>query len=198
MTPKTGIIPPNGFHFVEKHGTVERKITGSSYTDVAEQLLRYRIANKIPVGQPMDEIVAYVCGTWPHFCTATAPQVHPKTSEPAFTIAVMEWLKRLWERQAARPQTLAGDGEVARRAAVCHGCSFQKDWADYGCGSCVSSVRQQSYVFRAGRETPQKVTGCSILKQDNNAACFAPASSLPDATEAQRAALPSYCWRKSA
>jgi hypothetical protein len=197
MIPKTSIVPPGGHHFIERHNGAEHKITGSSFIDVAEQLLRFRVANKIDVGQPLDEVNAYVCETWPHFCHAASPQVMPKTSEPSFTVAVMAWMKQLWERQAHVPRPLESETVANRRAEICHGCPLQRDWADYGCGSCVSSIRQQSFVFRAGKEPHRKVTGCSILKQENNAACFANVSSLPDMTPEQRAALPNHCWRKN-
>jgi hypothetical protein len=197
MIPKSGIIPPGGFHFFEERNGTRHKIEGHSYADVAEQLLRFRIANKIAVGQPMDEVNSYVCETWPHFCHAAATPVMPRTSEPTHTVGVLAWVRLLWERQALVPQPLENESTANRRAAICHGCQFQKDWADYGCGSCVDAVRKQSYVFRAGREVQPKVTGCSILKQENNAACFASKSSLPDMTPQQREALPNHCWRKN-
>jgi hypothetical protein len=196
MIPKTSVIPPGGHHFYQPLNGVKHRIDGASYTEVAENLLRFRIANKIDVGRPMDELNEYVCGTWPHFCSGAAPQVFPRTSEPAFTIGVLEWTKRLWERQSLNPQPLESEVTANRRAEICSKCPHQKEWADYGCGSCVASVRQQSFVFRAGRTTNRKVSGCSILKQENAAACFASLSVLPDATVAQREALPNHCWRK--
>jgi len=102
----------------------------------------------------------------------------------------------MWQRQALSPTPLVSDTEAQRRACICAECPFQKDWADYGCGSCVDGVRQRSYVFRAGREVTPKVTGCSILKQDNTSAIFAAKSSLPEATIEQREKLPRNCWRK--
>lgn len=197
MIPKEGIIPPGGHHYIERHQGTETKIVGHSYQDVAEQLLKFRIANKIALGQPLDDVRGFVCTNWPHFCTDNQPMVATRTtSEPSFTVAVMQWMATLWDRQARVPKNLVGDAEAQRRAAICQGCPLQRDWADYGCGSCVASVRQKGYVYRAGRETGIKITGCAVLKQDNTTAVFAHPDALPEATEAQRASLPHQCWRK--
>lgn len=193
MAPKEGIIPPGGHHFVESDG---HRIEGSSFKEVAEGMIRYRLANKLPLGQPMDELNQYVCGNWPHFCAQPAPEITGQvSSEPAFTVAVMHWLSRLWDRQSLVPTPLVSDTEAQRRAAICRECPRQQDWADYGCGSCVDNIRRRSYVFRAGRET-SKVTGCSILKQENQSAVFAAQATLPEPTQEQAAQLPNNCWRK--
>lgn len=199
MSPKANIVPPGGFHFVDRSNGEEHRIVGSSYQDVAEQVLRYRLANKLPVGQPLDEVFGYVCNNWPHFCSsASVPVPSPVSVKPSFTVGVMQWMARLWERQAASPRQLVSDTEAARRANICRGCPLQKDWADYGCASCVSSIRQKGYVFRAGRETGLKgVTGCRLLVQDNTTAVFADLASLPDVPVEVREQMPNNCWRKN-
>ena len=198
MTPKEGIIPPGGHHFIERVGETSHRIDGDSFRNVAERLLKFRVANKLPVGQPLDEVYAYVCSNWPHFCHVPSPEQQPRTtSEPSFTIGVLHWVTRLWQRQALTPAPLVSDTVAEQRAAICRACPHQRDWADYGCGSCVEGVRQRSFVFRAGREVGTKVTGCAILKQDNTSAIFASVSSLPEATPEERAKLPNHCWRKT-
>lgn len=198
MTPKQNVVPPNGHHFVDRSSGVEHKIVGHSYQDVAEKLLRYRLANKLPVGSPLTEVYEYVCSTWPHFCDATPQEVvYRTTSEPSFTVAVMLWMSKMWDRQARTPKSLVPDSEAIRRAVICQACPLQKDWSDYGCGSCVSSIRQKGFVFRAGRETGIKgVMGCGVLKQDNTTAVFAHLEGLPEAAEEQKLRLPNGCWRK--
>ncbi|NBW10607.1 MAG: hypothetical protein EBR82_21540 [Caulobacteraceae bacterium] len=198
MIPKQSVVPPSGHHFIDRSGGNEHRIIGSSYQDVAEQILKYRLSNRLAIGNPLQELYEFVCGTWPHFCDTAQPEAtYNVTSEPAFTVAVMNWMANAWSRQANTPNALVSDGEAQRRAEVCRGCPKQIDWADYGCGSCVASIRQKGYVFRAGRETGIKnVTGCSVLKQDNSTAVFAHLDSLPDATPEQMEKLPTGCWRK--
>lgn len=200
MIPKTGVIPPNGYHFIERHNGVERIINGTSYENVAEQLLKYRVSNSLPYGRPFEEVCEYVCSGWPHFCTDHAPaSPSPEATKPTFTIEVLQWTQMLWKRQAHIPQPLVSDIEANRRAEICKGCPFQKDWADYGCGTCVDSVRRHSTVFRAGKEVAgaKKPMGCSILGQENHAAVWAAKGSLPDMTPEQKNQLPTQCWRRS-
>ena len=59
MTPNEGVVPPGGFHFNETHGNASIRIDGSSYDDVAEQLLKYRLANKLELGRPKEEVLAF-------------------------------------------------------------------------------------------------------------------------------------------
>jgi hypothetical protein len=197
MIPKTGIIPPGGHHFIERHGTTERRIEGSSYDDVAEQLLRYRVANGIPLGQPRDEIVAYVCGTWPHFCAEQLSVPPPVSSKPGYIAGVTMWLQELAQRQAMSPKPLVGDEEANRRAEICRGCPLQKTWEE-GCGSCRDSIRRQGFVFRAGKDVSnaKKVLGCSVLFQENHAAAWAHKDVLPPVPEEDKARLPHNCWRR--
>jgi len=200
VIPRTGVIPPNGYHFIERHGDVEKIINGTSYENVAEQLLKYRVSNQLPLGRPYEEVCAYVCGTWPHFCTDQEPVgLVPESSKPTFTIEVLQWVQLLWKRQAHVPQPLVNDMEANRRAEICKDCPFQKDWSDYGCGTCVDSVRRQSLVFRAGKDVAgtKKPMGCSILGQENHAAVWAAKGSLPDMTPEQKAQLPAPCWRRA-
>lgn len=198
MTPNEGVVPPNGFHFNETHGATTIRIEGSSYDDVAEQLLKYRLANKLELGRPKEEVLSYVCTTWPHFCKEQLFQAPTTSIKPSFTIAVLQWMQKVWQRQSIVPQMLVSDMEANRRAEICRDCPLQRDWADYGCGSCIDQVRRQSIVFRAGKEVSNasKVTGCSILEQENHSACWAHRDTLPEATQEQKDALPNRCWRK--
>lgn len=172
------------------------RLDGQSYVEVAERLLKYRVANGLPLGKPLDEIHAYVCTKWPHFCNSNPRIEAPTSSEPTFAVKVMQWLQILWRQQALIPTQHVSEAEANRRASVCAGCPRQQSWADYGCGSCVDSIRRQSLVFRAGKETYAKPTGCSILGQENQAACWGALSVLPDSTPEQRQLLPTRCWRK--
>lgn len=198
MTPNASVVPPNGHHFIEKNGDTEVRIDGQSYVEVAEKLLKYRAANGYPLGEPLEEIYAYVCTTWPHFCNNN-PRIDPRTDgEAPLTIKMIGWLQDLWNRQALIPTPLVTSSEAQRRADICKACPKQQSWADYGCGTCVDTVARKSLVFRAGKEVigAKHLHGCSILGQENHTACWASKSVLPDTTPEQRQLLPAQCWRK--
>lgn len=196
--PKESIIPPGGFHFVERHADrPEVRIEGSSYRDVAAKMLQYRLANKLPPGDPLTEIYAYVCGSWPHFCDEHGPMPAPRADTAGHISAqILQWMNQLWRRQAGTPRMLADDTKARARAEKCAGCPKQIPWTDGGCGSCISSAQQVGYIYRAGRTTGLEKTllACSVARQDNATAVWS--ENLPDLTPEQRAALPDFCWRK--
>ena len=198
MIPNASIVPPGGHHFVEKNGETEVRLDGVSYEEVAEKLLKYRVTNRYALGEPLKEIYDFVCKTWPHFCNANT-YVEPRTDGDApLTIKCISWLRDLWARQALVPAMLVNENEANRRAEICRDCPFNQSWEDYGCGTCVDTVVRQSIVFRAGKEVyrAKYVHGCSILGQENHAACWASGKILPDMTSEQNQKLPSQCWRK--
>jgi len=93
MTPKENIVPPGGFHYKDPAGyTVE----GHSYQSVADNLMRYRVDNKLPVGNPLKDVFDYVCNNWPHFCTAHNPVLHGGNGKPSLASRVSMWLSNLY------------------------------------------------------------------------------------------------------
>lgn len=197
MTPKTGVVPPGGHHFIEKHGDTERRIEGGSYDEVAERLLRYRVTNGLPLGQPKVEVEQYVCSNWPHFCSDRAPVDSPVSSAPGFVAGVTMWLQQLNRRQASVPEGLVSEAEANRRAEICRGCPMQKSWHE-GCGLCIATVERQSLLFRADKKVSnaKDIQGCSVLFQENHAAAWAHKDALPEVPAEQLAQLPSHCWRR--
>jgi len=198
-SPKESIVPPGGHHFIEKReGHADVRIEGGSYKEVAENLLRYRLANKFSPGDPLREVYAYVCGAWPHFCDEPVPLATKGPSGPApahLSYRVLQFLNQLWRLQAGAPRELANDMLARARAEVCARCPKQQSWTDGGCGSCISQAQQVGYVYRAGRSTGSDsvLLGCRVLGQDNKTAVWS--TNLPDITPQQRAELPESCWR---
>lgn len=197
--PKESVIPPGGFHFIEKReGHPDLRIEGSSYRDVAAQLLRHRLANHVEPGDPLTEVFAYVCSNWPHFCDEAGPvstQI-PKSPNGHLSTQVLHWLNQLWKKQAGVPKMLVSDTKARARAESCANCPFQRNWTDGGCGSCIEAAKQVGYVYRAGRTTglENNLLACNITKQDNRTAVWS--DNLPDLTPEQKAALPNICWRR--
>ncbi len=199
-TPKESIVPPGGHHFVEKReGHPDQRIEGGSYKEVAERLLRFRLANGISPGNPLREVHDYVCGSWPHFCDEPAP-FHPTTASGGPTPShlsyrVLQFLNQLWRRQAGAPRELASDVLARSRAEICARCPKQQSWTDGGCGTCISQAQQVGYVYRAGRSSgiDSSLLGCRVLGQDNKTAVWS--TNLPDIAPEHRAELPAECWR---
>lgn len=194
--PRSSVIPPNGFHFIDHSTGVEKRIEGSSYEDVADRVLKFRLANGKEPGNPAAELIDYVCGTWPHFCSDDSPR-GPKTVTSRarhLSTRVAGWLATFYS--LARADAGVGGGESQRRAGICAQCPQNREYRDGGCGSCLESISRLFFVWRRDRPIPHeaKLGACGITSQLNAAAVMA--KTLPPLTAEQIELLPGNCWRK--
>jgi len=194
--PKENIVPPGGFHYVEQ-GT---RIESHSYQALADELLKYRLANKIPVGNPLKDVFDTVCTRWPHFCS-DAPHPTLSTGEGTVPLAsrVTQWMANLYRsaRTTAVADNFVSQGEADRRSAVCRQCPQNVEWR-MGCSSCVASTKQIGYTYRAGRRAAGEpsLRACNVLEQENATAVWIKAP--PTMTTEQARTIPPFCWRKQA
>lgn len=191
LLPKDNVVPPGGFHFME--GT--HRIDGHSYVSVAENLMRYRVDNKIDVGNPVGEVLDYVCSKHPHYCHEA-----PAQSNIPLPLAsrVAQWVAKLYAvLRGQKVETLFVDQKIANeRAAICSGCPNNQSWAG-GCGTCARDTRRISYTFRGGRstKTPNELLGCQVLGHDNATAVWLKTAPTVDPTAYEQ--LPDFCWRRT-
>ena len=191
--PKDSLIPPGGYHFVAEGLRIE----GNSYQDVAEKLLRYRLENSLPPGNPMAEVLNYICDTWPHFCSDTSP-VTPGNTKPAtsLTSRVTSWMAALYRtlRGTNIADSYVDQAEADRRALVCINCPFHTEWRR-GCSSCIEGTKRVGYTFRGGRQAANesKLMSCSIIGHEAQTAVWV--KTPPPLTAEEQASLPSHCWR---
>lgn len=191
------MVPPGGFHFVEKHDGVEVRIESHSVVAVAEALLRYRLNNGLPPGSPKDEVNQYICGNWPHFCREqdghSLKEGKPQSFETHLSRRLSVWMTRLWN---SGPNNEVKQSEADRRAAICVACPQNVDFRPGGCGSCVEGVDNLSFVWLRSRKTSldEKLHGCKACAQNNR--CAVQASRLPALSAEEHARLDLACWRK--
>lgn len=193
--PKSGIIPPGGFHFEDEHGRIE----GSSYHDVAEKLLRFRIANKLPLGMPLAEVIDYTCQRHPHFCHQAQATIGPSSPQkPAMSGRVIEWYAALYRslRGSDVSKNYVDQATADRRAKICLACPHHREWR-MGCGSCVDGARRIGHTYRAGRkaEYEAQLMGCEVVGHDCATAVWV--REAPPLSPEQQQALPILCWRKA-
>lgn len=195
--PKTSVIPPGGFHYIEKHGGIEIKIESSSHHAVAEAVLKFRLNNGIPPGNPQKDVNDYVCKNHPHFCTQTdEPYLSgaaPLSREQHLSRRVAEWMVSLFKLGSDNETTQTRANE---RAAICAACPLNKDYVPGACGPCVESTDRLSFIWLRNRKTPDdaKLGGCTAIGQLNRSAVQA--STLPPLQPGDVELLPTACWRR--
>lgn len=195
MTPKENIVPPGGFHYEDKANKF--RVEGHSYQSVAENLMRYRMTNKLPVGNPLKDVLDYVCGNWPHFCSQHNPPINGGNANPSLASRVASWLASLYRaaRTLGNDSNFVTQAEADRRAAICLACPQNKEWK-VGCGSCLQSAVQLGYTFRAGRKASEekRLLACDVIGQENATAVWV--KGLPPLSPSDYSKLPAACWRK--
>lgn len=196
-TPKTSVVPPGGYHFYETHDGLRVKIESDSYEALSAALLRYRINNGIPPGNPQQDVFDYVCNTWPHYCHDNDPYNKLVGREPSMgemlSRRVVVWMTKLWNAGASNE---VKNEEAERRAAICATCPLNVDYKAGGCGACLDGVERLAFTWLRTRKTTRdkELKACSATGALNR--CAVQAQSLPPMSAEQQVALHPNCWRK--
>lgn len=201
MYPKHSIVPPGGFHFVEKYAGTEIRLIGDSVDNLAANLEKYRLTNGIPLANPKQEIVDYICGNWPHFCNETEHTGYLDASLSAMLTSasrVAAWVTRLWNIGA---DNFVTPKEADRRAAICQTCPMNQDFRAGGCSSCVQGTDRLAFLWLSNRAvTDHKqwhaLKACRATGAHLQAGVFA--DRQPDMRDEEKLQLPAECWRKEA
>lgn len=194
--PKTSVIPPGGFHFIEKHNGVEIRIDSHSVEDTAKALLQFRLNNGIPPGNPQQDVFNFICGQWPHFChdnTADYMQTPVPVREEHMSRRAVNWMVRLWNLGANNEIPAS---EADRRASICANCPLNVDYIGGACAPCIESLDRLAFVWRRQRTTPDdaKLKGCRATGQLNVVAVQA--NQLPPLADGDLERLDAGCWRR--
>lgn len=188
-----GMVPPNGWHFFEGSTRLE----ADDFKGIIELILKNRLANGIPAGNPQQDYQNYLCSTAPHMCQGggpPAPANYAPTPSQALLTRITTWLTNLYEN-------FNGTGTVARseadqRANICAGCPKNVEW-EVGCPTCVSNAKRLGTIIRRGEDVGdyRHLKGCQILGHDNRTACVVQINNIWNTPETN-SQLPEFCWAK--
>lgn len=200
MYPKPSIVPPGGFHFIERHNGAEIRLTGDSVDTLAQAIEKYRLTNGVPLADPKQEVVDYICGNWPHFCNQNEPHAYLEGNRPDSTAGLAtrtaNWVTRLWNLGAGNH---VSDKEAIRRAEICTGCPMNKDFRAGGCSSCVQGTDRLAFVWLTRKQIPElklwhSLRACRATGAHLQASVFA--AKQPDATPEEALQFSPQCWRR--
>ncbi len=176
------IYPKDGFFFQETDGTI---IKATSWKGVAIRLISYRKRNRLPLGNPIEEVHAQACARDPQACHEDANPAMVKALKVASLKGrVLSWLSAL----KGRPHTFVDEGLMRARAQVCAGCPMHAPTAG-GCGSCKKAAKTARQEVLGGRPIDDRMAGCLVLGEDTavNTWILEPGVQNPE--------LPPCCWR---
>lgn len=179
------IFPKDGYHFVEKDGTI---IRGKSWNDVVARTSQYRKRNRLPIGDPVAEVNSQACDRNPVACQESPDPATQKALKVASLKGrVMGWLSSLRGR---KQELLFGDEQNMRaRADVCAGCPAHAGITG-GCGACKKALKELRTDLLGDRPLDSRVAGCTVLGED------VAVSTWIDQPTVDNPELPGCCWRR--
>lgn len=192
LIPIEGVIPPGGYHFQDKSGGAEVRIDGSSYANVAQNVLMYRMKNARPPGNALQEVYDYVCGNWRHLCREEMPRTVDMAGEP-LSSRMLAWLSDF--QSTAGADAGVDQNEANRRASICAGCP--KNIQFHGCSTCGEHIRSQTFIYLRNRTTPgsERIHACDALAEPLKLTVWS--AKLKPLVDGQRENVTDYCWRKA-
>jgi hypothetical protein len=188
------VYPQGGFRFVDPEGN---RFTGTTAVELSDMVREFRQRLGKPIGQPYDEVVAYLCQVDPTACYDT-PQPALRSNRPIgvttsaiFGAKVMRWIVRVAEAVGISQIPLVHKSVAIPRAKTCLGCPHQVSWKT-GCGGCDGNAIRMSLSVRQGRETPESnsLRACEILGEDTRTSIWLSQKPVVGAQ------LPKHCWRQ--
>lgn len=186
-----------GRFFIETDGT---KIQGASWSNVVKAVGSYRARNKLPAGNPEEDVRQQVCAREPGICREVAPpgapprppsQPVPASGEAQVRSRALGWLTSMRRHvgETGHPLGKVSNSEAARRASICRGCPMNKLFAR-GCSTCADVIADLRKRLAPDKNFDPALGGCQVLGADLKLAVFL------DEPPVSNGALPDRCWRK--
>lgn len=182
------VYPKDGYFFTEADGTVLRATNG--WKGVISRVISYRRRNKLPPGNPTDEVHAQACERNPDACRPDPDPVHKQALKVASLKGrVFAWGASLRARRASEPLPFVDAATMHARATVCAGCPAHAAISG-GCGSCKRALKEVRQDLLGGRAIDERVSGCTALGED----CAV--NAWLDQQTVENDELPGICWRR--
>lgn len=180
---KESIVPPNGWKIHTSGVLFEH----GSPDGLVDAITKYRIQNRLPVGDPLREVEDYFCTKYPSQCNgamAANTKEEPRKQQ-RFIDKVLAWAQAVYSSNTE----VVDDMTANNRSAVCHACVGQSEWQDQ-CPKCVADVRRLLIILRKGKEPViGGLKGCRFWGFDSKTACYM--KQQPTAPEGH---VPASCW----
>lgn len=183
--PIIGIIPPNGWHYIDG----DARLSGGTYDDLLRVVENYRAENHVPIGDVEGDVNSYICSNYPNFCHGV-DMVSVTSVNPSGELLndIQTWAKNI--QNSNKPVIYVTDELAEERAKTCRACENNVNWRG-GCNSCVNATDRLSASIRQGRETQSSsvLGGCVKMRHDNRSAIFFDKETFDRATN-----MPTNCW----
>lgn len=181
------LFPKGGYTFKDKDGTTH--ISTRSWRDVINRVESYRRLNKLPMGNPEQEVLAQACARNPGHCheDATAVPVAPSAPRSTLKSAVLTWLAGL--RRIKDNLTFVSSDVAAKRTETCANCPCNVPLKQ-GCAPCHTFIAEMRKSLLRDRKVDPRLNSCDKFFRDTGVMVHL------DSIAERRDDLPDPCWLK--
>lgn len=177
------LFPKDGYFFREKDGSVHRSTRG--WTDLIGRVITYRRVNKLPLGDPAQEVHEQACQNNPGYCYEDAQPI--PTPPRTIKTAVLQWIMNL--RANKSKVSFVSEPLPTERASICAGCPCNVPLKE-GCAPCARVISEARKEILGGRRVDGRLHACEKFGSD------AATMVHIDTTTVERPDLPDHCWLK--
>lgn len=181
------LFPKSGYYYEEADGT---KLRGANWRAVIKKVKEYREENKLPVGNPNEDVVVQACRRDPQIC-AEAGRVFVQQPAVSLKATVLKWLNSFKTLvQKGDKLEFVQPSEAAERANICERCPFNKPLGVSSCSSCKQALIEFRKFLLGNKKQDSRLGGCQILGCDLQTATHL------EELRVDNQHLPAHCWRK--
>lgn len=191
VPPRDNRAPHAIWHFQQED--FDAIIGGHSKDNLVENVLAFRIANQLSVGNPEADVENYYRRRYPErYYLASGPnQTFPPPEKERTALDEIGLKNKLWAKAKAK---LVGKDEAAARATICAGCPSNVTVHEITiCSPCVAQLNRDALILSGNRAANPDLRFCNALQHDNRVAVWMADENL-DRSKKFIAAAPAQCW----
>lgn len=187
---KDGIYPKDtGWTFPDSRGGI---IHGEGLDDLAANVASFRAKNQLPEGEPLREVIEYLCASNGGLCKAKHQPVVVQAAPSASAAEGRKFDDRILDWSASWLEAFRGQiapEEIRRRAAACRVCPLNRAY-NPTCGPCKRRLQRAMDAVIGGfpRDAMKGLGACGHYVWENRLACGSDICGDGDA--------PAGCWRR--
>lgn len=186
----TGVVPVDGWNYPQDYPQGQSMRQGGDFEELVADVLRFRIDNNLPIGDPAADVADYTRQKSPQNDLRRKPGAGFQKSFARPITPLVERMKDQMHLLSTKQVARVDIDEADRRAKACIGCPQNIEWKST-CSSCNADIAYRGDLVR-GRTQYQydgQLRGCRLHALLLKTAVWQ-ADGLPE----RHAQAPVKCW----
>ena len=155
---------PIGGHHFKTDRPIDTTLKAKTLEDLVDDLKDFRINNGVPLGDPLQDILAYYKANWPYLVV----QEDGDTQEVGIRFSIWRsWIYKMWNNP---PKSLVPNKVAKERQGVCEGCKYNKP-ITWDKTPEARELQRRAFLLRRGIDVPKYLGYCSFHGCDLGVLC---------------------------